>query len=165
MPVRPERVLLLRSGRHLQTALDALVRELPGSEITVLATASGASALEDARIPPARRLVYDRTPFFRPWRVLFSPAGFAVLRGRFDRVCVLWTDPEGAGHGNVDRTALLLSPRGFTAITPDGRLVRRRTSQILGGEWTRGLRSMAVAALLGLCVFLPAALLRPFRAR
>lgn len=164
MPKRPERILLFRSGRHLRTALDALAVASPGCEITVVATPGAAAALDEARIPSERRLLYDRTPFFQPWPFITSATGYQAWRQRFDRVCVLWSDPDGAGHGNVDRTALLLAPSGFTAITADGRLMPHRTAPLLRREVTRAIRSLGLGALLGLTVFLPARLLRPFRA-
>lgn len=162
MPPR-ERILLFRSGRHLRTALDALAVHVPGCEITVVATPSGAAALEDAGLPEDRRLVYDGTPFFQPWPFLSSRAGAEVRRRRFDRVCVLWTDPDGAGHANVDRTALVVSPTGFTAITPDGRLIERPTLPAVHRELRRACRSLGLAAALGILVVLPARLARLVR--
>lgn len=164
MPARPERILLFRSGRHLQAALTALAAESPGCDITVVATPGGSAALDEAGIAGPRRIIYDRTPFFQPWAFATSAAGRAAWRRRGDRVCVLWTDPDGSGHANVDRTALLLSPRGFTAITPDGRLVQRHTWPVVRREVSRAGRSLGLGALLTLFVFLPARLLRPFRA-
>jgi hypothetical protein len=76
---------------------------------------------------------------------------------------VLWNDPDGSGQANVDHTALLVSPRGFTAITADGAMVDHRSGPIVRRELTRAVRSISVAAALGLFVFLPARFLRPFR--
>jgi hypothetical protein len=59
----------------------------------------------------------------------------------------------------VDYTALMVSPRGFTAITPDGMLHRRHSAANLRREAGRAAMSLAVAALLGLTLFLPARLL------
>lgn len=164
MPPRPERILLFRSGRHLRTALDALAAAAPGSTVTVVATPGGVPALDEAGVPQAQRILYDRTAFFQPWAFLTSAAGLRVLRQRFDRVCVLWTDPDGTGHANVDRTALVVSPRGFTAITADGRLIVHATGPVMRREIGRALTSLGLGALLALFVFLPARVLRPFRA-
>lgn len=156
---RPERILLFRSGRHLQTAIDALRAVSPSCEITVVARPEAAAALDQAGIDAAHRVLYDRTPFFHPWPFLTSAAGRRARGGRFDRVCVLWNGPDGAGQANVDYTALTVSPLGYTAITPDGRLLTRRTAATVRREATRAALSLAVGAFLGLTLFLPARVL------
>lgn len=163
MPARPERILLFRSGRHLKTALDALRAGSPGCDITVVATPAAAVALDQNGIGAGRRILYERTPFFQPWPFLTSAAGARAWAGRFDRVCVLWNDPDGSGQVNVDHTALTVSPFGFTAITADGSLIEHRTTAIVRREAVRAVSSTAIAMLIGLCLFLPARLLRPFR--
>ncbi len=155
----PERILLFRSGRHLQTALAALRAASPACEITVVARPEAAAALDHAGIDPAHRLLYDCTPFFHPWPFLTSPAGRRAWAGRFDRVCVLWNGPDGAGQANVDYTALTVSPLGYTAITPDGTVLTRRTAATLHREASRAALSLAVGAFLGLTLFLPARLM------
>ncbi|MGE3176939.1 MAG: hypothetical protein AB7O32_05690 [Vicinamibacterales bacterium] len=160
MPRRPERILLFRSGRHLQVAIDALRSDAPGCAITVVATPPAVPLLKQAGIDEAHRLIYTETPFFRPFRFLFSRAGLRALAGRFDRVCVLWNDPDGSGHANVDQTALLVSPGGFTAITADGRLLPHRTAPLVAREGRRAIRSIAVGAALTLGLFLPARAVR-----
>lgn len=162
MRTQPERILLFRSGRHLGVALAALRRESPGCDITVVTTPAGASALDEAGVPANRRVLFERTPLFQP--LAFASSGAArVLWRRFDRVCVLWSNPNGAGHSNVDRTALLVSPSGFTAVTADGQLVLRPTWPVIRREARRAVRSSALLAGLCLAVFLPARVLRPFR--
>lgn len=156
---RPERILLFRSGRHLQVALAALRAASPSCEVTVVARPEAAAALDHAGIDAAHRLDYDRTPFFQPVPFITSAAGRRAVTGRFDRVCVLWNGPDGVGQANVDYTALMVSPLGFTAITPDGSLLPRRTAANLGREAARAVMSLAVAAFLGLTLFLPARLL------
>lgn len=156
---RPERILLFRSGRHLQVALAALRAASPACEITVVARPDAAVALDQAGVDDAHRIPYDRTPFFQPLPFITSHAGRRAVGGRFDRVCVLWNGPDGAGQANVDYTALTVSPLGFTAITPDGTLLARRTSANLGREAARAVMSVAVAAFLGLTLFLPARML------
>jgi hypothetical protein len=159
MRTPPERILLFRSGRHLQVALDALRADSPSCEVTVVATPAAAAVLDQVGIDAARRITYDRTPFFRPVPFITSAAGACALAGRFDRVCVLWNDPEGAGQANVDYTALTVAPFGFTAITADGTLIPRRSGANLRRELARAAASVAVAAVLGLCLFLPARVL------
>jgi hypothetical protein len=163
MPRPPERILLFRSGRHLRVALDALRADAPGCEVTVVATPAAVSVFDQIGIDAGHRIIYDRTPFFRPWPFITSAAGARAIRGRFDRVCVLWNDPDGSGQANVDQTALVISPRGFTAITADGALIVHRTGPLVVREINRAVSSIGVAAVLGLCLFLPARLLRPFR--
>lgn len=158
--MRPERILLFRSGRHLDAAIAALAAAFPGCEVTVVTTSSGVAALDDAGIPAVQRMIYTRTPFFEPSPFVRSGLWLRALRQRFDRVCVLWTEPDGVGHGNVDRTALLVSPGGFTAITPDGRLVERRTARVLGREVVRATASVGLLLVLGMSVFLPARMLQ-----
>lgn len=155
----PERILLFRSGRHLQTAIAALRAASPACEITVVARTEAAAALDQAGIDSAHRLIYDRTPFFHPWPFITSPAGRRALGGRFDRVCVLWNGPDGAGQANVDYTALAVSPFGYSAITPDGTLLVRRTSVTLRREAARAALSLAVAVFLGVTLFVPARLM------
>lgn len=163
MPRPPERVLLFRSARHLGAALDALRADSPGCDITVVATPAAGPALDAAGIDAAHRIVYRRTPTFRPLPFLASPAGVRAIAGRFDRVCVLWSGPEGDGFDNVNRTALAVSPRGFTAITADGRFVAASRRRCLGRPVRRALVSMGVALGLGLFVFAPARLLHAIR--
>lgn len=148
MPRPPERVLLFRSGRHLQVALDALQRAWPGCDVTVVATPAAGAALDAAGIATSHRLVYTATPFFKPWPFLASAAWRGAVAGGFDRVCVLWNDPEGAGQANVDYTALTVAPAGFTAITPDGTLVPRPTGANLKRAMARAAASIAVGAVL-----------------
>ncbi len=163
MPSPPERILLFRSGRHLGAAIEALRLESPNCEITVVAAPAAVPVLEQQGIDASHRVLYDRTPFFRPWPFITSAAGARALAGRFDRVCVLWNDPDGEGQVNVDHTALSISPFGFTAITADGSLIEHRTAAIVRRELARAASSAGIAILLGLCLFLPARLLRPFR--
>src|SRR5882672_10933992 len=63
----PERVLLFRSGRHLRVAIDALRAGSPGCAITVVATPAAATVLDQIGIDAAHRIIYDRSPLFRPW--------------------------------------------------------------------------------------------------
>lgn len=156
---QPERILVFRSGRHLQVALAALRAAAPSCEITVVARPDAAVALDQAGIDADHRIPYDRTPLFQPLPFITSHAGRRAVAGRFDRVCVLWNGPDGAGQANVDYTALMVSPLGFTAITPDGTLLARRTSANLGREAARAVLSAAVATFLGLTLFLPARVL------
>ena len=136
MPRQPERILLLRSGRHVQVAVDALRRQSPDCKVTVVSMPAG--------------------KFFRPLPFLFSADGAHAWSGRFDRVCVLWNDPNGAGQSNVDHTAMCVSPLGFTAITADGTLIPRRTTANVTRELGRATASIGVALVLGLFLFLPA---------
>lgn len=163
MPPPPERILLFRSGRHLQTALSALRTAFPGCEVAVVATPAALPALDAAGLDEAQRIIYDRTPFFRPLSFIASPAGRQARGRRFDRVAVLWNDPDGAGQANVDHTALLVAPRGFIAITPDGTLVTCRSTTLLGRELACAVRSLAVGAALTILLYAPARLVQAVR--
>lgn len=157
---RPERVLLFRSGRHLQTALAALAADSPGCEVTVVATSAAVSLLDQIGVDPRRRILYDRTPFFHPGPFMRSRAWLRAVGGRFDRVCVLWNDPDGSGQSNVDRTALAVHPSGFTAITADGALHALPSGPLLAREARRAVLSMGVRLALTVGVFVPARIAR-----
>lgn len=163
MPELRERILLFRSGRHLRAAIDALHLDSPNCDITVVGSPAAVTLFDQIGIDADHRIIYDRTPVFQPWPFITSAAGARAIAGRFDRVSVLWNDPDGSGQANVDQTALLVSPRGFTSITPDGALLVHKTGPLLIRAATRAVASLGVAAILGLCVFLPARLLRSFR--
>jgi len=154
---RPERVLVLRSGRHLRVALDALARRYPGAEFAVVGTSGSERAIEQAGIAPERIFVFAARPRFTPLAFLLSTTARAARRWDADHVAVLWNDPDGAGQGNVDRTALTLAPRGFLAITPDGRMAIRQPGPQVAYEVRRALASAAVSAVLA-ALYVPAVL-------
>lgn len=151
----PERILLFRSGRHVQTAIAALRSRWPGCEIAVVGTAGSQLALAEAGVAERNTFIYTKRPRFSPLAFFFSTTAMAVRLWRFDRVAILWNDPDGAGQGNVDRTAFLLAPRGFIAITPDGGIVERSVTPQIRRETRRAVRSLGVALVLG-ALYLPA---------
>ena len=153
--MQPERILLLRSGRHLQVALEALRERFPGCHIGVVGTPGSRPAIEQAGIAPSDAFTYDGTRF-QPLAFFFSRTAVAARRWRFSRVAILWNDPGGTGQGNVDRTACLLRPRGYLAITPDGGVVDRAAMPQVTTELRRVVASIGIAALLGLLLYLPA---------
>ena len=152
------RVLLLRSGRHLQVAIAALQSRWPDCQIAVVGTTGSQAAIEQAGVDAGNIFIYTKQPRFSPAAFLFSATAVAVRCWRFDRVAVLWNDPDGAGQGNVDRTAFLLAPRGFLAVTPDGSLVERSVWPQIRRETRRAVMSAAMAVMLG-ALYLPALLL------
>jgi hypothetical protein len=152
---RPDRILVLRTGRHLNVAVAALGARWPGCEIAVVGTPGSEPAIAQAGVPSSRTFVYDAAPTFRPAAFWFSRAARAAHGWGFDRVAVLWNDPAGTGQGNVDRTAFWLSPRGFIAVTPDGGIVHRSVWPHLARQLRRAVISVAAAPLLGL-LFVPA---------
>jgi hypothetical protein len=162
---QPERIVLLRSGRHLQVALDVLRRMFPGCHVTVIATPGTESARIQAGIAVDDWLTYDAHTQFEAWPMLTSDLPGRVWERGYDQVAVLWQDPEGSDRANVDRAASVLSPRGFIAITPDGTVVQRRTAMFLARELGNLVRSVATAAALGLALFLPALLTSLVRGR
>lgn len=163
MRERPERVLLFRSGRHLEVALEAIEAAWPGAAVTVVATPPAIAALDQAGVPADRRIIYARTPFFRPLAFLRSACYWQALRTRPDHVAVLWNGPSGTGQSNVDHTALLLSPLGFSAIAPNGAILHRRRLPLLTQELARAAASLAVSAVIGLFLYAPARAVRLFR--
>jgi hypothetical protein len=161
---QPERILVLRSGRHLQVALDALRAHSPGCKVGVVGTAGSDGAIQQTGISPDNTFIYAKRPRFSPGRFFFSATAVAARCWGFDRVAVLWNDPDGSGQGNVDRTALLLSPLGFLAVTPDGRVVERSAFPQCRFECRRTCVSLGAAVVLG-ALYLPALLLAPLARR
>jgi hypothetical protein len=159
-PDAPRRILLLRSGRHLRVAIDALSAHAPGCRIGVVGTPGSEPALSAAGVPAGDTFVYT-APRFQPFAFWWSRTAAACRRWRYDEVAILWNDPEGSGQGNVDRTALALSPRGYMAIAPDGSIVSRSSGPLLRREALRVGASIAVGAALGVLLYLPALVAAP----
>ena len=154
---RPQRILLLRSGRHLQVALAAMEARFPGAEVAVVATPGGERAIREAGVPEDRTLTYAGRRF-TPFAFFVSRAAAGARRWRFDRVAVLWNDPTGTGQGNVDRTALFLAPRGFLAVTPDGGVVECAGFHQAGYESRRAAASLVTGLILA-ALYVPALLI------
>jgi hypothetical protein len=153
--VPPRRILLLRSGRHLRVAMDALAVRYPGCHIGVVGTPGSQTALQQAGFAESDTFLHDR-PRFLPAAFFFSRTALAVRRWRYDHVAILWNDPDGKGQGNVDRTALAMSPDGYLAVTPDGSIVERALWPQLRTEALRILASVVVGAVLGVFLYAPA---------
>jgi len=162
MPAPPKRILLLRSGRHLRVAMDSLTARFPGCRVAVVGTPGSEAAISMTDVRPGDAFIY-RAPRMQPFAFLFSPTALAVWRWRYDHVAILWNDPDGTGSGNVDRTACVLSPRGYLAITPDGTIVERSAWPQVRREVVRLGASAAVGAALGLLLYLPAIVASAFR--
>ena len=152
-------ILLLRSARHLLTAVRALQARYPGDRITI-ASQTGTEEILDLLDVPARQRILV------PWRRFTSTALLRTREGRqllgrhFDEVAVLWLGPDGAGYSNVNRAALLLAPGGFLAITPAGDVVRQTPRRVLASEARYAARSVAAALPIGALLLAPARLLR-----
>ncbi len=155
-------IVLLRSGRHIHVAAHRLRDLWPGCRLMVVTQPGTEPILDELGILPEDRFIYDRNKFFSPVSLALSPAGRRLRSRTFDEVAVLWTDPEGKGHSNVNFTALLLSPGGFAAITPDGSVIHQQTWRTLKRETQRAVYSMAVFGFLQLFIYIPAAFLRLF---
>lgn len=155
------RVLLLRSGRHLRVAMDALAARTPGCRVAVVGTPGSEAAVEQAGVAPADRFVYPTR--FQPLAFFLSLTALRARRWGYDRVAVLWNDPEGTGQGNVNRTALAMSPRGYLAIAPDGSIVERSLWPQLRTECLRVAVSIGVAVAMAVLLYLPGAILSLFR--
>lgn len=160
MPGQPERILLLRSGRHLSVALDVLRRTYPGCRVCAIATPGTEAALAKEGLGPDDYFIYDARPQFDAWPLLTSGLYVRARRRGYDRVAALWLDPDGSDRANVDRAALLLSPAGFDAITPDGQLLRRRAWTMAAREARRAVLSLATLACLGALLYGPARVAR-----
>jgi hypothetical protein len=158
--MRPRRILLLRSGRHLRVTMDALAARFPGCRVAVVGTRGSAKAIELAGIATFDTFIYAGSRF-RPLAFFVSRTARAVRRWRYHKVAVLWNDPDGRGQGNVNRTALAMSVRGYLAITPDGSVIERALVPQLGTECLRAVLSVGVAAVIGLLLYVPALVCRP----
>jgi hypothetical protein len=141
--------------------MDALAARFPGCQIGVVGTPGSQAAIEQAGIAGGDRFEYA-APRFQPLAFLFSTTARRARRWRYDQVAILWNDPDGGGQGNVDRTALLMRPRGYLAITPDGRLVDRALLPQVRREVLRTVASVGVTTVLGAFLYLPALILGPF---
>jgi hypothetical protein len=139
-------------------ALDALAAHAPGCRVAVVGTPGSEAAIAQAGVAPGDAFVYTKQPRFQPGAFFFSTTALAARRWRYDQVAILWNDPQGTGQGNVDRTALAMSPRGYLAIAPDGTIVERSLWPQVRTEAMRTAASIGVGAVLGLCLYLPAAL-------
>lgn len=153
--IRPRRIVLLRSGRHLRVAMDSLDARFPGCRIGVVGTPGSQPALRQAGIADGDGFLYE-APRFQPAAFFVSRTAWAVRRWRYDQAAILWNDPDGRGQGNVDRTALAMSPRGYLAITPDGTIVERALWPQVRTEILRLLASLTVGAFLGVFLYGPA---------
>ena len=159
--MQPRRIVLLRSGRHLRVAMDALAARFPGCRVAVVGTHGSRQVIELAGIAEFDTFIYAGSRF-QPLAFLFSRTARAVRRWRYNVVAVLWNDPDGRGQGNVNRTALALSLRGYLAITPDGTVIERALMPQLGVESLRVVASLGVAAVIGGLLYMPALLVAPF---
>ena len=160
---RRDRIVLIRSGRHLQVALDVLRREYPDCDVIVVATTGTDAARVQAGIDEHHWVIFDGFPKFDAWPMIRSGVAARLWARGFTRAAVLWQDPDGSDRANVDRAASVLSPLGFDAVTPDGTLIRRRTSTFVARELTSALASIATAAVLGFALYFPALVLRVAR--
>ena len=155
---KPSRILLIRSGRHLHVAMQTLAARLPGCHIGVVGTAGSEGAIAQAGVAAEDCFIYTKRPRLQPLAFFFSATALRARTWGYDRVAVLWNDPDGTGQGNVDRTALAMSPLGFLAIAPDGTIVERSSWRQLRTEGRRLMASIGVGAALALLLYLPAML-------
>ena len=162
MAAQPEKILLLRSGRHLRVAIDALAGRYPGCRIAVVGTPGSEAAIAAAAVLPGDVFIYGGRRL-QPLAFFFSATAMRVRTWRYDRVAILWNDPDGTGQGNVDRTAFALNPRGYLAITPDGTIVERSPWPQLRTEVLRAGASLAVGSALAVLLYFPAIVAAAFR--
>lgn len=114
-------VLLLRSGRHLQPAVDALRAAYPGYRLAVVTQPGTELELDRAGVDPRDRIVYYGRRF-AALRFVFSRAALHVLSRWPARVAVLWNDDQGHGLANVTRTGWILGRGSIIPVTPQGAL-------------------------------------------
>jgi hypothetical protein len=136
-----DEILLIRSGRHLHSALSALRSSFPAAHITVVSNDGSHDVLDRVGID-ARDRVVGRWSHVSASALIADPVGRGLWSRRAQRVAVLWPDPDGSGYGNVTRAALALSPRGFLAVTPDGTVCEQSGPRCLAREALNGLLSL-----------------------
>jgi hypothetical protein len=142
-----EKILLIRSGRHLRVALEALRAWSPGCEVGVIGTAGSEGPIATAGIPPYDAFIYTKRARLQPISFFFSLTALRARHWGYDRIAILWNDP-----------ALAMSPRGYLAITPDGTIVERSLGPQLRTECLRVVMSLGTAAILGALLYVPAAI-------
>ena len=153
-------IVLFRSGRHIQAAAKALRSQYSGCRLLVVTQPGTEQILDQLKIGAEDRYVYGATRFFSPFRFAFSAAGRRLRSRSFDRVAVLWNDPQGTGSINVNRTALLLAPKGFLAVTPGGSVIEQDTWISVRREAIRTICSLGALVGILLALIIPAAFLR-----
>jgi hypothetical protein len=153
-------IVLFRSGRHIQAAAKALRSQYSGCRLVVVTQPGTGQILDQLEIGAEDRYIYGATKFFSPFRFAFSAAGRRLRSRSFDRIAVLWNDPQGTGSINVNRTALLLAPKGFLAVTPGGSIIEQDTWIYARREAVRTIYSVGALLVILLMLILPAALLR-----
>lgn len=162
---QPERILLIRSGRHVLVALDVLRRTYPHCHVSVIATPGTDSARIQAGLDAADWITYDAHPQFDAWPMIRSGLAARMWARGFDRVAVLWQDPDGSDRANVDRAASALSPSGFVAITPNGTLIERKTIQFVAREIVNAALSILTTTVIRVALYGPAMLVALFRGK
>jgi hypothetical protein len=155
-------ILLIRSGRHLHSALSTLRASFPGARITVVSNHGSHDVLDRVGVD-ARDRVMGRWSHISISALLGDPVGRGLLRREAAYVAVLWPDPDGTGCGNVTRAALCLSPRGFLSITPDGTMRQQSGGRWLFREAVNGLLSIITLAAVFGVLTVPGRLWRSLR--
>jgi hypothetical protein len=153
------RILLLRSGRHLDVAIEALVSRFPGCQIAVVGTRGSQPAIQQSGIAETDTFI-SLASRFQPLSFVVSRTALAVRRWRYDELAILWNDSKGTAERNVDRTALMMSGHGYLAITPGGTVVECSLLRQLRIECVRAVASIGVAMALGALLYAPAMLFR-----
>src|SRR3989442_15536464 len=110
---RRNRVLLLRSGRHLQVALSALQAQIPGCEVGVVGTPGSESAIAQAGVTASNTFIYSKRPRFTPAAFFFSTTALAARCWRLDCGAGPLSGSGRSGAGQGERPALTLAPRDF----------------------------------------------------
>jgi hypothetical protein len=134
--------------------MDALAARFPGCTVGVVGTPGSETPVAQAGVAPEDYFLYPAARV-QPIAFAMSATARACRRWRYDHVAILWHDPEGTGQGNVDRTALTLSPFTYMAITPDGTIVDRSSWRQAAFECVRIVASLAVGAAMGVFLFGP----------
>ncbi len=136
-PAKP--ILLLRSGRHVVRAAQALRTAFPGTDLFVLTRTGDDAALDEAEVDLAHRRPYVGRRF--------SPVGVLALALRrllglepAGRVAVLWATPDGLGFDNVTWAGFTLAAGGVLAITPDGTVAEVRPWRLLQARCRHAVR-------------------------
>jgi hypothetical protein len=114
------RILVFRTGRTLKWCIERLLEENPNAEIWVVHAPGCDTELRSLGISSSHSIVYRRSRFFTFFKFLTSRAHFNVIRRRYDRVVILYTNVTGEGYKQLDAIARFLGGSRSAAFKPNG---------------------------------------------
>lgn len=120
MPLRRQRVLVLRTSRFAGIAVAYARRRWPEAEVRMLYQRGAEADVRAAGLEPTPSDAVPAGARITPLTLLREPAGRRAVVWRPDAVVLQWWNPHGRGHEAADRAALVLRRGGFHAVFEDG---------------------------------------------